>query len=82
MMPTEALLGSTNWLLGYVAYGRALKVNIRVERLQVLQGIPESVLNNFTNYQLPVLNLARKHQRKPSAPYSKRLTGRRKPERL
>lgn len=60
MMPTEALLGSTNWLLGYVAYWASPESQHPGGTApEFFKEFQESVLNNFTNYQLPVIELGK-----------------------
>ena len=60
MMPTETLLSSTNWLLGYVGYwANSENEHPGGTAPEFFKTFQEAVLNNFTNYQLPVIELGK-----------------------
>ena len=57
-MPTEEALDSTNWMFGYVQHWQeSQEPHPDGDALQFFKRFKETVLDNVTNYKLPVINL-------------------------
>ena len=60
MMPTERFFDSIIWMLGYINYwDNGEFAHPKGSAAQFFQSFNDSFLENFTKYQLPVINLAK-----------------------
>ena len=58
MMPTECLLDTINWMIAYISYWNKNPVEYpEVDATTFMNEFKNKVLNNFTNYSLPVISL-------------------------
>ena len=58
MIPTESLMDPMNWMLGYLQFWKdATEPHPDGDALSFFKGFQEEVQTNFTDYQLPVINL-------------------------
>ena len=61
MIPTERLLDPMNWMIEYLNYwSNAERPNNEGESINFFKEFQQSVLENFSDYQLPVINLDKK----------------------
>ena len=60
MMPTEQIMRNTAWGFKYAEYwSKSSETHPHGDAFEFFTNFQENVLNNFTNYQLPVINLDR-----------------------
>ena len=60
MMPTERFFDSIIWMLGYINYWESGEfAHPKGSAAQFFQSFNDAFLENFTKYQLPVINLAK-----------------------
>ena len=59
MIPTEHVMDSTDWLLGYTQYWQEVDGHPHGNPTAFFKQFRETVLKTFTEYHLPVINLAK-----------------------
>ena len=59
MLPTEKVMNSMDWMLGYLGYWKDRGEHPEGDPVAFFTQFKAAVLDNFTDYQLPVISLGK-----------------------